>query len=152
MSGNKWRSAKVGANLLCDLVIFSILSSYIPLDLHDSMRVKLLKYLMFFLIGINTKTISNIPKEKYFAPFWMLNLFIRSFVNPFADIALTFLIVHLIHFHMNFDTTSFSLLSKSVLFTKPAISLLLNKFACLNLAVKLSDVNLLNSGVVIYLL
>ena len=82
----------------------------------------------------------------------MLNLFIRSFVNPFADIALTFLIVHLIHFHMNFDTTSFSLLSKSVLFTKPAISLLLNKFACLNLAVKLSDVNLLNSGVVIYLL
>ena len=52
---------------------------------------------------------------------------------------------------MNYDATSFSLLSKSVLFAKPAISLLLNKFACLNLAVKLSDVNLLNSGVVIYL-
>ena len=121
MSGNKWQSTKVGANLLCDLVIFSVLSSHIPLDLHDSMRVKLLKCLMYFLIGINTKKISNIPKEKYFAPLWMLNLFIRYFVNPFADIALTFLIVHLIHFHMNYDATSFSLLSRSVLFTKLVI-------------------------------
>ena len=44
-----------------------------------------------------------------------------------------------------------SLLSKSVLFTKLTILLLLAKFACFNLAVIFSNVNLLNSGVVIYL-
>ena len=36
-------------------------------------------------------------------------------------------------------------------FTKLAISLLLAKFACANLASQFSAVNLLNSGVVIYL-
>ena len=50
-----------------------------------------------------------------------------------------------------FDVTFFTWLSKSVLFTKLAISLLLAKFACFNLAAKFYDVNLLNSGVVIYL-
>ena len=45
-----------------------------------------------------------------------------------------------------------SLLLKSVLFTKLAISLLLDKFACFNFAGKFSAVNLLNSGAVIYLL
>ena len=43
------------------------------------------------------------------------------------------------------------LLSKSVLLTKLAISLLLAKFVCDNLAAKFPNVNLLNSGVVIYL-
>ena len=44
-----------------------------------------------------------------------------------------------------------SLLSKSILFTKLAISVLLAKFPCFNLASKLSIVNLLNSEIVIYL-
>ena len=46
----------------------------------------------------------------------MLNLSIESFVNPFVDIALTFLDSSFNSFL--FDVTSFSLLSKSVLFTK----------------------------------
>ena len=41
--------------------------------------------------------------------------------------------VHLIHFYLN------------LFFTKLAISLLLAKFDCANLAVKFFDVNLLNS-------
>ena len=45
---------------------------------------------MYSIAGINTKLFWNIPKEKYFAPLIMLNLFIKSFVNPFLDIALTF--------------------------------------------------------------
>ena len=46
----------------------------------------------------------------------------------------------------------FSLLWKSVFFTKSTISPLIVKFACFNLAIKFYVVNLLNSGVVIYLL
>ena len=90
MSGNKWWSTKVAANLLSDLVMFSTLISDIPLDFHDSTRVVLLKYLMYFLVRISTKWIWNIPKEKYFTPLRILNLSIKSFVNPFVDIALVF--------------------------------------------------------------
>ena len=46
MPGNKWWSIKNGAKLLSDLVIFSILSSKILLDLHESILVVPLKYLM----------------------------------------------------------------------------------------------------------
>ena len=46
MPGNKWWSIKIGAKLLSDLVIFSILSSEILLDLHESILVVPLKYLM----------------------------------------------------------------------------------------------------------
>ena len=46
----------------------------------------------------------------------------------------------------------FNLSSKYVSFTKLAISLLVVEFACANLAAKFSAVNLLSSGVVIYLL
>ena len=46
MSGNKWWSTKVGIKLLNGLVIFSILSSDIPLDFHDSIQVVPLKYLI----------------------------------------------------------------------------------------------------------
>ena len=49
MSGNTWWSKKVGTKLLS--LIFSILSSDIPLDFHESMP---LKYLMYFLAGLNT--------------------------------------------------------------------------------------------------
>ena len=55
MSGKKWWSTKVGAKLLSDLVIFSMFSSDIPLDSHDSIWVMPLKYLMYFLAGMDTK-------------------------------------------------------------------------------------------------
>ena len=54
-------------------------------------------------------------------------------------------------FEVAFLFNCFNLSSKSVFFTKVAISLLLAKFVCANLAIKFCDVNLLNSGVVIYL-
>ena len=54
-SHNKWWSTKVGAKLQSDLVIFSILSSEIPLDFQDSIREVPPKYLMYFLAGINIK-------------------------------------------------------------------------------------------------
>ena len=68
MSGNKWWYTKVDAKLLSDLVIVSMLSSDIPLDFHNSIRVVPLKYIMYILAGRNTKRHWNIPKEKYFDP------------------------------------------------------------------------------------
>ena len=60
--------------------------------------------------------------------FWdILNLFIKSFVNPFVDIVWNFFDSSFNSFL--FDVTSFSLLSKSVFFTKLAIALLLAKVA-----------------------
>ena len=79
----------------------------------------------------------------------MLNLFIKSFVNPSVDIALTFFDSSFNSFL--FDVTSFSLLSKSVFFMKLATSFLIAKCACFSLAATFSAVNLSNSGVVIYL-
>ena len=55
MSGNTWWSAKVSAKLLSDLLIFSIFSSDIPVDSHQSIQIVPLKYLMYFLAGIKTK-------------------------------------------------------------------------------------------------
>ena len=69
---------------------------------------------MYSIAGINTKPFWNIIKEKYFASLRMLNLFIKSFVNPFLDIALTFFGSSFNLFL--FDATFFSLLSKSVNF------------------------------------
>ena len=45
----------ISRSKLSDLVIFSIFSSDIPLDFHKSILVVFLKYLMYFLPGINTK-------------------------------------------------------------------------------------------------
>ena len=52
---DKWWSTKVESKLLPDLVIFLIFSSEIPLDFHGSIRVVPLKYLLYFLAGMNTK-------------------------------------------------------------------------------------------------
>ena len=79
----------------------------------------------------------------------MLHLFFKAFVNQFVDIALTFLNSSFNSFL--FDVTFFSLLSKFLFFTKLAISLLLAKFVPFSLAVKFSNVKLLNSLVVICL-
>ena len=99
MSGNTWWSTKVGAKLLPILVIFSIFSSEIPLDFHESMWLEPLKYLMYFLAGININNF-EIFLKKYFAPLLISNLFIYlilyifciylSFVNLLFDITLTF--------------------------------------------------------------
>ena len=62
----------------------------------------------------------------------MPNLFIKSFVNSFVDIALKIFDTSFNSFL--FDVTCFSLLPKSAFFfTKLAISLLLAKFTCFNL-------------------
>ena len=106
------------------------------------------KYLMYFVASINTEKFWKIPEENYIAPLRILNLPVKSLVNPLADIALTFFDSSFNSFL--FDVTSFSLLSKSVFFKKLAISILLATFALFNLKLKIAAVNLLNSGVVIY--
>ena len=84
-----------------------------------------LKHLMYFLASINGKYFWNIPEEKYFAPLTILNLFIKSFDNPFVNIALTFSDSSLNWFSTStcfalseimFLSKFFSLLSKSVFF------------------------------------
>ena len=55
MSGKTWWSTRVGAKLLFDLVVFPIFSRDNPLDFHDLISVVSLKFLMYFLAGINTK-------------------------------------------------------------------------------------------------
>ena len=67
----------------------------------------------------------------------------------FVDIALTCFDSSINPFL--FEIMFFSLLSKSLFFTKLAISFSLAKFSCLNLALECSDVDLFNSWVVIYL-
>ena len=79
----------------------------------------------------------------------MLYPFIKSFVNPSVDIAWAFFDSSFKFFL--FDVKSFSLLSKSVFFTKLAVSLLLAKFAFFNYAAKISTANILNSSVVKYI-
>ena len=49
MSGNKWWSTKISTKLLSDLVTEIILHFY------KLIQVVALKYLMYFLPGINTK-------------------------------------------------------------------------------------------------
>ena len=150
--------------LLFDIVIFSISSSEISLDFNKSIRVVPLKYLMYYLTGINTR--SFIPKQKYFESLKILNLYNKSFVNPFVDFALTFsyssfnsfatstsFVSFEVTFLFKFFSLNFLVLKfKFVFFTKSAISFLLAKLACTNLQAKLCAVKLLNSRVVIYLL
>ena len=117
-------------------------SSDIPLGFQESIQVVPLISLMYFYlvkILISFETFLNFCF--IFAPLRILNLFIKSFVNSFVNIALTF-------FHRSFNSFLFevrSLLSKSVFLKRLGISLLLTKFACTNLAEKCCPDNLLNS-------
>ena len=138
MFGNTWRSRKIGGKFLFDLVIFS----------------------MYFLAGINTKDLWNIPDKKYFATLNVLYTFIKSLVSPFVVIDLIFFDSRFnsfsastcfVLFEVKFLFNFFSWSSKHVFFTKLAISILLAKFACANLEGIFAHVNLLNSWVVIYL-
>ena len=92
--------------------------------------------------------------KKISCPIRILYLFIKSFVNLFVDIASNFFDSSITPFLASTCFVLFefilllklnSLLPKSVLFTKLAISFLPAKFACFDLAVKLSAVNLLDS-------
>ena len=69
---------------------------------------------MYFLVGIDTKYSWNIPEEKYIAPLRIVNLFIKSFVNPFVDITLDFFDSSFNSFL--FEVALITLLSKSVFF------------------------------------
>ena len=80
--------------------------------------------------------------------------FITSFLILLLILPKLFPIFHLIHFqqvHISFIRSNFLYLNFKVyhqnlsFFTKSAISGLLAKFACFNLAAYFSDVNLLNS-------
>ena len=68
---------------MSDLVIISILSYDISLDFLKSIRVGSLKYLIYFLAGINTRKFWNIPKENYFAPLRILNYLSNLFLIVF---------------------------------------------------------------------
>ena len=161
MCGNTWWLRKVGAKLLSVLVIFLIFYSDIPLDFHEWIRAVAWKYLMCFLAGINTKSFWNTTEEKYIVPLRILYWFIKSLVSPFVDIDLNFFDSsfslfstsrYFVLFKITFLFKFFSLLLKSVSFTKLAISLFLAKFVSANLEAKFSDVlNVLNSWVVINL-
>ena len=85
-------------------------------------------------------------------------MFIEFFVNPFVGTASTFLDslfnsfstnTCFVLFKLTFLFSFFILSSKHFFLMKLIILVLLAKFACANLAVKLSDVNLLNYWVVI---
>ena len=116
---------------------------------------------MYFLAGKNVTQFWNIPKEKYFVPLGILYSFIKSLVRPFVNIASSFfdrsfnllsVSTSFVLFEVIFLFKFFSLSSRSVFKKSLAISCLLSKFACANLASKFSAVNLSNCGVVIYLL
>ena len=66
------------------------LFSDIPLDFHEQIYWMLLKNSVYLLAYINTKKFRNTPEEEYFAHLRILYPFIKSFVNPLADINPTF--------------------------------------------------------------
>ena len=55
MSDHIWWLPNVGAKLLSGLAIFSIFSSDITSEFDESIRIVLVKYLIFFLAGINAR-------------------------------------------------------------------------------------------------
>ena len=128
--------------------LLSILSSDILLDFQDSIRVVPVKHYFFFSWYIYY-IILKYSWKKYVAPLRILNLFIKSSVNPFVNIASTFFRDSFNSFL--FDVISFISLSKSVLLKKLLMSLLLARLARFNLKAQIFALNLLNSGVVIYI-
>ena len=117
-----------------DVVIFSINSSDIPLDFHDSILVVPLKYLMYFLAGINANKFEIFLKNILLHYPLRILIYIKYFVNPFVDIAFTSFNSLFISFLVK--VTVFSFPSKLVFFTKLAISFSIAKFAWFSLAVK----------------
>ena len=113
MSGNRWWSTKVCPKVLFDLVMFSIFSSNIPLDFHESIRVEPLKYLMYFLAGVNTKQSWNITEKKILCSIMNTKFIYQIFCEPFCWYCFSFFFDSSFNLFL-FDVTFFSLLSKSV--------------------------------------
>ena len=61
-----------------------------PIDFHDKTLDVLVKNLKYFLHKKYIKCFCNVLEEKYLVPLKVLYRFIKSFVNPFVDIASTF--------------------------------------------------------------
>ena len=106
----------------------------------------LVKSLKYFLDEKCIKSSCNVPEEKYIALLRILYPFIKFFVNFFVDIASTFFdssfnlfstSTYFVLFELILLLELNSLLSKSVSFTKLAISILLAKFSFFNLAADL---------------
>ena len=78
-------------------------------------------------------------EEKYLSPLIILKLYVKSFVNYFADIALTFSdgFLNSFLFEVTFLFQFFSLISKSVFLTKLKISFLLTKLVYANVYSKI---------------
>ena len=114
---------KSGLKLLSDLVIFSIFSSAIPMNFYKSIRV--VPIFNVFFSCYKYYIILKYSWIKIFSSIKNTKFIYQIFVYPFVDIAYTF----------------FDRLYNSYLF----------EFAYFSLAVYFSDVNLLNSWVVIYL-
>ena len=93
---------------------------------------------MYFKAGINFEIFL---KKIYFASLRTLNSSIILFVNPFVDIALTFLDSSFNSFLL--DVKFCIWLLKSVVFVKLSITVLLAKFTSFDLEANFSDVNLL---------
>ena len=132
MSGNTWWSIKFGAKMAAWFSYIFNIFFWHSIRFPRVIRAVPLKYLMYFLAGINTKQVWKVIEEKYFAPLRILNLFIKSFVNHFVDIALTFFDSSFdsFLFEVTFLFKFFSSSTKSFLFVKLAISFFLAEFAC----------------------
>ena len=85
----------------------------------------------------------------------------KSLISPFVDIASIFFdssfnlflsSTCFVLFEVTFLFKVFNFSSKTAIFPKARISFLLSKFLCANLKVTFSDVNLLKSCAVIYIL
>ena len=107
-------------------------------NFHELLRVVPLKYFMYFLAGINTKQFLNILEEKIFGPWKFLCPFSKSLASSFS-------------FFFCSSWKSILPILFLILNIKLPISFLFAKSSCPNLAVKFSDVNLLNPWAIIYL-
>ena len=91
MSGNKWWSTKVDAKLLSDLIIFSIYISFWHSIRFPRISLRCTtKIFNAFFSWYKHYIMLKYSWKKHFAPLRILNLFIKSFVNSFVDISLTF--------------------------------------------------------------
>ena len=84
--------------MLSYIVIFSIISSQNPIDFDDKAWDVLVESLKK---SLSEKTLNNFvffPDEKYLVQLRIFYPFMKSFFNPFVNIALTVFIAHLIHF------------------------------------------------------
>ena len=124
-------------------------------------RMSSLKYFMYFLANINTKQIWNYSSRKFFAPLRILYPFVKSLLSPLVGIASTFFDSSyksfstspcFILFKLRFLFIFSSLSSNSIFFYEIRSIIFACQIRLCYSCRKISDVNLLTSWVVIYLL